>query len=360
MGQKLFILFLLILSIVFILFFGLREKVSPGVNQIQWLENEKGLYVDGNSFAYTKSFVENSIPYVGVTIEIVLKPHFYDKPRFSMILQIYDKTDDSQLTIGQWDRSLVVLNNNDFSNKRRLPKIYTSFCQTNEICLLTIRSDKTGTTIYQNGNQIKYNPDLILDYPQVSQDTNLMVGNSISGRNPWRGTLYDLAFYNQSLSKDSIEEHYQKWMNTGKLLFEKPLEPLLYYSFYKRTGSTVNNEMELSLPLMLPENFIILKKRILRMPDFSNIFSEAMKVDLLLNYFGFFPLGFLLFFFFTEKGLWKKKTILTTILTISFLLSLSIELLQVNMVMRDSSLLDLILNSSGGFSGGLLATRFRV
>jgi hypothetical protein len=149
----LFLHFLIIvLTMAIMIYFGINQKGFDYNNSISWLQNEGGLYFSTSSFAYTeKFFPREPIGFNGLSINLTLKPDFFDFPRFSVILQIYNKADDSQITIGQWDKSLVVLNSNDYSNIRRKPKIYIPMADNGQKREISIISDKTGTSVFIEG-----------------------------------------------------------------------------------------------------------------------------------------------------------------------------------------------------------------
>ncbi|MBI9098428.1 MAG: VanZ family protein [Spirochaetaceae bacterium] len=103
----------------------------------------------------------------------------------------------------------------------------------------------------------------------------------------------------------------------------------------------------------------VLKREFFRIPDLKSLDAPYMIIDLLLNYFGFIPLGVFLSLTMASTGKFKRNPLLIGTVLISFLFSISIETAQVSMASRDSSLIDLILNTLGGLSGGLIVWRKR-
>jgi len=82
----------------------------------------------------------------------------------------------------------------------------------------------------------------------------------------------------------------------------------------------------------------------LRLPNIS-------PSDLVLNFFGFFPMGILIFIIFASRGFLIAGS---CALVSSFLLSLCIELVQLTIPFRDPSQMDLLLNTLGGATGAVI------
>jgi len=347
---------LLLLTVLILLFFGLRQK-DPGLeNNAEWDETGKGLQFNNNSFAYSDEFITGQSASDKISIELTMKTDFYKKPRFSLILQIYDTLNNSQINIGQWEKSLVILGSNDFSNRKREPKIYSAPLQNNLIYHISVTSDKSGTAIYFNGELIKKNPDLVMSLPENPSRSHLILGNGITGHNPWKGTISNLAIYDRILSIEDLETHYQHWKNKGILNTGDSYSPLLLYTFDKAEDLIVYDSSGQKNHLIVPEKFILLKKEILGIPNLRTLDRGFMKIDIILNFLGFIPLGILLFTLLKKTGLRLDLMIIFITTMTCFLLSLTIELIQISMVGRDSSMLDLFLNSTGGYTGGLIAS----
>ena len=298
-------------------FFGFRGKDAASANDIQWTTGEPGLHFNNTSFAYTEGLDLGGHSLSGaMQLTFSLKPKTPVRPRLGIILQIYDKTDGSLITVGQWDRSLMVLESNDYSNSRRLPKIYVPLGEYDQQLNISIISDSSGTEVFINDEFIKSNAALILQLPINREKTHLILGNGIEGRTPWAGTLYSLS-----------------------------INDIVYYF----NGEKIED-------FIIPERIPILVQHILEIPSFFTLFTNSMGRDLFLNFFGFIPLGFLLFLNIAIMGRKGLNPLLLALL-IPFLFSLSIELYQVGIVSRDSSLLDLFLNTLGGLTGALFAKK---
>lgn len=97
------------------------------------------------------------------------------------------------------------------------------------------------------------------------------------------------------------------------------------------------------------------EKHVLGIPD-SQSFSLS---DVTLNLLGFMPLGFLIFLCLFKTERMPVRTCLLFAVAVGFAVSLAIEVTQVWLPGRDSSLLDLIANTVGTAIGGVLAIKGR-
>ena len=84
---------------------------------------------------------------------------------------------------------------------------------------------------------------------------------------------------------------------------------------------------------------------------------NASKADILTNLLVYMPLGLLLMRTFTNRRSWLRMVLLATLA--SALLSITLEYLQAHLPGRVPSVADVILNTSGGFAGALLALGMR-
>lgn len=325
--------FLLVIVFLIMAFYGFRTEETLNENRYSFLPESEAIRFEPHSVAYTESF-----PYIGtsdqnhLSMEMSIKPDYPEPIRFGIILQIYDKSNDSQICVGQWDRSLVILDSDDYSNSKRLPKIYAAMALSEEPMDLSILSGPQGTSVYINGELIKENASLFLKAPINEDATQLIIGNGIFGLTPWEGSISSLKIFSNDLQ-----------------------DPILHYDFSEIIGKHIPEESGMDFPLLLPDEIRSLKKDILRSPQISALKTGTMEIDIFFNFFGFIPLGILIFLNF--PGSRSRSHILPLLVALGgcFLFSLSIEITQVWLPGRDSSTLDLILNTTGGLVGSLVA-----
>ena len=292
-----------------------------------------------------------------LVMEFSIKPIFPERSRFSVLFHIYDRFNDDQIVVGQWNTTLVILNSDDYSNKRREPKIYIPLEQDRTIRYIIIKSDNSGTSVYIDGELKGENQNLKMFLPDHPEMTNLVIGNAIGLQNPWSGSLYGLAIYDKILADDIIQNHYDYWTENKRLTAEETIHLKLLYTLEQEQGTLIQDRSGNGNNLILPQKITVLKREFLRIPDLKSLDTPYMIIDLLLNYFGFIPLGVFLSLTMASTGILKRNPLLIGTVLISFLFSISIETAQVAMASRDSSLIDLILNTLGGLSGGLMVGR---
>lgn len=360
-----FILLLVLMALVLIvmLYFGIRLKGFRPGNNVQWSTSGIGLTFEESSQAYTESFFTGSGSgnRIGLTIELAIHPGNFSKSSIGILMMVHDGDADSQLVICQWRSSLIIMNGNDYSNQRRIPKIYFKLDPNrHEPHLITIVSNKTGTRLFLDGTLKKNNKDLVLRYPGGAAQARLVVANSVAGRNSWAGTIMGLAFYDQVLGNDVIVRHLQMWRMKRNFSAFKLHGPRVLYAFDEGQGKRVYNKLGDGLDLIVPAWRKVLQTKALSWPKWDDLGRPGSVKDVLVNFAGFIPLGFLLIATFNRLEGFRVRRALLIALIGSFLLSLGIEIVQVWMPSRYSSMLDLILNTLGGGFGALLFLMIRI
>ena len=111
-----------------ILYFGLRPKGFESSNQVNWLENKNGIRVGRYNTCYADNLLQESNGNLKIprefTIQIALKSQSTSKDGFQCIMVFHDGSDAEQLLVGQWQSSIVIMNGDDYDNKKRTPKMY--------------------------------------------------------------------------------------------------------------------------------------------------------------------------------------------------------------------------------------------
>ena len=110
-----------------ILFFGLRPKGFHSSNNVNWITDKPGIRFGSYGMAYTNLSnrkIESDLPESGsFSIEIAIKPEPYNQEGFNFILVFHDGRDRNQLLVGQYRSSLIVMNGDDYSNRRKTKRI---------------------------------------------------------------------------------------------------------------------------------------------------------------------------------------------------------------------------------------------
>lgn len=336
--------------VLIILFFGLRPKTWPNINNIQWPTDTKGLVFYNPAFAYVdnlKSFhttpVKNEF-----SIRLLVATANLQKPGFRPIVMLHSGNDQDLLTISQWEASIIVMNGDDYTYRRKLPRISAKdiLVADTPICL-TVISGSEGTRLYSDGTLIQENKDLILKIPDDGEKLRLVLGNSVYGNNSWEGIIYSLAMYDSQLSAESIQSDGRSVLDTALHVPDDSDHLQLLYIFDAGKGSMVADLSGNHQPLLLPSRPLALERSFLALPWHDFTLNRNHIFDIIVNLVGFIPFGAVLFMRFRLSSALPARFPARATVLIGFLLSLVIELSQAWLPDRTSSLLDLILNTAG-------------
>ncbi len=349
---------LTLITLLITLFFGLRPKGYDFSNNVQLLKERDGVHFGEYGLAYAyldKALIEDKIPNTSsFSIEIAIKPESFKKTGFKILLSIHAGNDQEQLLIGQWGSRLVVMNGNDYAHRKKTKRITTQISPTplKEV-LVSITTGTAGTSLYIDGQLVKTNPDLKLQFPQGNQP-NITLGNSVYGNQSWTGDVYALSLFGYELSPETIKSHSDAWLSDTNFSAVKKDKPILLYLFEKNEGKEVSDFGTARRSLVIPASMHLLKKEILVHPLKGVERLKGFVLDALFNLVGFIPLGFLFSFQFVELGGFVKKHTIPITVVLCVSISLMIEIFQGWMPSRSSQLLDLILNTTGASIGVII------
>jgi hypothetical protein len=326
-------------------------------NEVKWLRDTNGISLYGKGFIYTPHLLNDQKPISlknPITIELWLQPNIEPDLFVARILSLYDSDKSEEFFIGQWKNDLILGNHIiEPSNNKTYKEVGLDNILTREKgVFITITSGNEGTTIYIDGKEVESYPkfSLIDDNPSSGY---LIIGNSPMGKQYWTGDIYGLAIYNNLIAPVQVLKNYNSWIKNG---FPDTLEDnnnIALYLFDEKTGALVKNHAG-STDLMIPKTFIPLKRTFLSL-NWGNIkFNRSFFKDNIINLFGFIPFGFffLALLWKTSEVRWYRISMM--VILSGGVLSLIIELIQVYLPSRSSSLIDLILNTVGTGVGVLL------
>jgi hypothetical protein len=253
--------------------------------------------------------------------------------------------------VGQWQQHVIVMNGDDYSHRRRWPRISADTSRrVADQMLLTITTGPEGTRIYLDGDEAAVNRDLRLTLPAEPQPGRLVIGNSLRANNSWLGSVSGFALFARVLSPDDLKCHEAAWREPGNLAFAQTEDPFLLYAFDEGRGGAVRDLSPQHIPLEITNRLVALEPRAFMLPslDFEN--TGSLVSDVAVNLVGFIPFG-LAFAWFLRGPSRSKRSVLLWTVAAGCLLSFVIELAQVWLPSRDSSLLDLLLNTLGTLLG---------
>ena len=341
-----------------ILFFGLWPKDFNFSNHVTWITEQPGIRFSGYGIAYTdpiKELIkEDDSGENGFSVEIALKPAGYHEDGFHFILLLHNGKDSNQLLVGQWHSSIIVMNGDDYNHRRKTKRIAVKLAAVPPTTrFVTITTGKDGTSIYLDGQLNRTKRDLTLKIPDGGK-SRLLLGNSVYGKHSWKGDVYGVAFYRYTLTDQDVAMHFDNWGKHRNFLFAMKYKPFLMYSFDEKGGKKVLDHGGGNYDLEIPSRMQILDKKILSLTWKQLNFNSGFIRDIIINFAGFIPLGFVLIATFVRVGgSFEKHGVLITVV-LCFTVSLAIEILQAWIPSRSSDPLDLLFNTLGALLGVMI------
>ena len=349
----------LVIALFGILIFGLNPKDFYVANNVSMVLEPPGIKFGKYGVAYTDPFsevIQNNVNGPnGFSFEIALTPENSKEGGFNFIFVLHNGKDGDQLLMGQWRTHIIFMNGDDYDNKRRMKRISvdTTTLPPGRL-FVTAATGKDGTKIYINGKLFRKKKDLTLKIPNGGLKSRLILGNSVYGRNSWSGTIYGLAFYQYELTPQHASLHYNQWLKAKNIAFAKKENPYLLYLFDGNSRSGFSDHSDRNNFLNIPSRMKILKKQFFGLPTNIFHFIRVDYQDVVLNFLGFIPFGFILTAALIrfDNIIGKHSQLMAVVF--GFLLSLTIESIQSWMPARDSSMLDLVLNTFGTLVGATI------
>jgi VanZ like protein/concanavalin A-like lectin/glucanase superfamily protein len=346
--------FLLLLGL---LGFGLWPFNFFEKNRVTWLPDRNGIHFDGYGQIYNT--VSGNMPGEiapdgkgSVTVELWVRPWQKKYPHFSSIFFVDHPDKSKNFAIIQSGPDLLVqapfVDRDSHTSFRRI--WIDDACAKGEPRFVTLTSGADGSNLYLEGVFQKHSPFTLTSDSLFGR---LLLGHPPLGHQPWTGDILGVAIYGKTLNANDVSQHYKAWQDHNTADLSKHSEVAALYIFDERSGSVVHSRAGSAPDLFIPKSFSPLHPTIL---SYEFEFDRAELADVLINIFGFAPFGFFLCAYLRSgKTLTGTKAILWAIL-LGGVTSLAIELLQVYLPSRDSSLLDVIDNILGTALGAFLFT----
>lgn len=358
--NKRFLSLICIAIAIGILFAGLWPLNFWPANEVTWLNEQNGIHFGRRGIAYSEgSFygAQGAVrPGGPVSIEFVVRPSEEPEDSIARILTLYGGGSHQYFTLAQWRSYLIIRaasRGNDLTHDFRetgAGKILFN----NIPKLLTVTSHNGNTRIYADGRMMNSTGN----FPILPADSiatgKLVLGTSPAGGGPWRGDLLSLAAYDRELSAEEVSQHFQDWVLRGTPMWSPGKTPVLLYRFDERTGTTSRNHGEYRCNLTIPTTYQVLQKTILRPPWKEEKYRRSFIRDVVVNILGFLPFGFFAAAWLKSSDLFRRRSCLFLVAALGAGISLMIELLQIYLPSRTSSLTDLSCNLLGTVLGAYL------
>lgn len=334
-----------ILTLCAILILGFWPFQRPR-NEVSWLGNENGLRLVGHSTIFSSGTfqMDGSTDQVSCSLEIWLQPA---RTRASnTFLSFYTPENPLEFSLRQY-LSYLILESTISGSKPQNSLIGVDgvFDHAKPV-FITITSGIEKTAIYVNGGLARTFPSFRLGKDVTGQ---MIISNTPLEPDSWSGELRGLAIYYRELTPTEAARHYETWTTQGapEVLDPKGLTAL--YLFNEHAGKVVHNAVFAGIDLYIPERFSLWHQVFLK-PFWKEYKPTwAYYRDLLMNVFGFAPLGFFFYAYWSSIKPQKSVAFFTVILGLA--VSLIIEIGQSYLPTRSSGMTDLITNTFGTFLG---------
>jgi VanZ family protein len=314
-------------------------------NQVAWLATGNGLHFGNHGTVLSSGkFVPLDVPGdAPCSFEIWVEPEV--TPASETIFAFYAPGSSRQFWLRQSLTDIALQTEiRDEQNRTRIVRFYTpKVFRQGKRMFITGTSDGQQTSVYIDGVLARTSRKFFLS----SRDFNgeLIVANGPGIDNSWSGALRGLAFYNQSLAPERVQQHFADWSAKGRPEVSADDRVVALYLFDERGGRVIHNQVPAGTDLYIPDQYMVVDQIFLR--PFWKAYRPNWSYweDVLVNVAGFTPFGFLFCAYFSLAG-WCKRPALATIL-LGFGVSLMIESLQVFLPTRDSDSTDIITNVLG-------------
>jgi hypothetical protein len=326
-------------------------------NQVSWLLRTHGVHFSGygevRAFWTAPEDLTNSTEAgSGTTVELWITCE-RALPEVSDLLAVYHSHDREPFAIEQSITDLILIgvvrDPQGWSEFRHMSLDNVLRAGTQHF--VTITTSKQGTTIYLEGVPRKAYPSVKLTRDNF--DGTLLLGQTPHGHQEWRGDVRGLAVYWKVLTPDEVAANYDAWKRGDWQELRRRAPAAAIYPFDEGSGTLVHNRGNLGGDLAIPLRLRALDPVILAVPSHHDLTNVS---DVTLNIVGFVPFGGLVVVHLKNRR-WSNAKAVMAAVAAGLMVSLTIELLQVLLPSRDSSLLDVINNTLGsGIGAGLGVT----
>jgi len=318
-------------------------------NNAHWIDGQAGLRFDRYGIVYGKAplFAPGGPLDLGkpFTIRLELLPRDEPSDYLPRILSVHEAGGRELFILGQWQSALnLSILERQGANSLEYQETGVGNFRKGVKRSIILSSGETGLTIYVEGKPVPIRSGYGFSFlPENRDPAWLLLGNSPTGESPWRGDLLSLSFYAGALSPEEIAT--------------PGIDPLVRYLLSEGSGDVARGGGDPRYDLFIPSVFRAPVKPVLVPPWKVQEYDLSFWVDVAVNILGFIPFGFALSAWLGKDGGRKRLPVAVLVVLAGAGISLLIELLQVYLPTRDSSLTDFMNNTLGAYLGAWL---FRV
>jgi glycopeptide antibiotics resistance protein len=311
-------------------------------NEVAWLKDCSGLEFGRFSVAIGSNVLQAPDgPDLGGSIELWLRPgRIWDH---GTLLGFSSQGNPLQLLVRQYLTDLEIQTGNQDQGRAGTVRLYVKdvFRKARPV-FITVTSSGKGTSVYVDGVLVKATSRFRLSTEHFTG--RLVVADAPGQTDSWRGRLFGLAIYHRQLEALEVVGHYSTWTREGRPRTSADERNVALYLFQERAGNVVHNFARLGLDLKIPDRYTVVDKIFLE-PFWQEFeFSGSYLSAAIKNVIGFVPFGFCFYTYFTVLRV-KRAALATVILGTA--VSVTIEVLQAYLPMRDSGTTDIFTNTLG-------------
>jgi hypothetical protein len=328
-----------------ILYAGLNPFNPHPPDEVSWSAGLRGLRFGDYGMIRSSSAIQWKTPrgQRPCSLEIWLQPGLIQDT--NTFLAFYTPEFSIPFSVHQWTENIVLVRETrDQQGRPKSEKMAVDHVfRKGRSSLITITSDTRQTSIYVDGILADTSPNLHLSSADLTGQ--LEFGNSPVANDSWAGLLRGFALYEQQLPASQVLDHYKAWTRDGQPVSDEQAGVVALYLFREGTGKLIHNEVPSGPNLYIPEHYEFHGQPLLAPPwkEFSLSLSYAK--DVLINIAGFIPFGFFFCAYFSVKRKISRPALITILS--GGAISLTIEILQAYLPMRDSGMTDVIMNTLG-------------
>lgn len=324
---------LLIVVVGIVLFAGLQPYGSFKDNWVSFtMETGETNFGDyGLVIGELPEFVENAARQNSLKMLVTPIIHEPTTSDFHVFAQLDSPNSDTPFILGQWKTSFIAINGHDRRGELELPRASANLSR--HIGVPTEISYTFGpseTIVELDGKYENSGPAFDFSDPL----TRITLGNSPDGKFGWYGRVANVTFVDINNPDRSISYR-----------FDRNTHPTI------QADTLVSTNKNLDLTVPAPGGFP--EKAWIGSLKFNELLDNN-KFDIVVNFLGFAPFGFLFTAFLLIGGKKTHSAIALVVTTfIGFLLSFGIESVQTFIPGRNPHVHDLFLNTTGTLFGSI-------
>ena len=295
----------------------------------------------------------------GFTLEMWIATADLDQGGPARIVTYSLDTALRNFTLGQDDDALVFrlrTTETDLNGARPQSVVRNVFSSLNPIHI-AVSYNHTTTTVFIDGQIEARSNQPGGGFDNWDRHYRLAFGNELTGTRPWSGTFFRVAIYNRALSPEEVQANASVLPH-----LEQPprtSESVALYAFDEHDGRLVRDHSGTAEPLhlVIPESVIVFQKPFLH-PPYRYIdpkfFDLKLALDIAVNVGIFIPIGFILYGS-ARKRIERVLLAGIAVVATGVMLTFGIEIIQYFIRGRESSLGDVLHNSTGAIIGTVMA-----